>query len=175
VLATQNPIDQEGTYPLPEAQVDRFMFKLLVDYPDRTEEKEIMRRIGFETAVNAAPVIDPEEIAAIAALANAVYMDEKLKDYIVDIVFASRRPADYGIDIGHYIQYGASPRASIFLSQAARAYAFLQGRAYVTPQDIKTVAPSVLRHRIILTYEAEAEDLITDGIIGRLFDSVEVP
>ncbi len=175
VLATQNPIDQEGTYPLPEAQVDRFMFKLLVDYPDRTEEKEIMRRIGFHAPVSAGPVIDPVQIDAIAALAGDVYMDEKLKDYIVDIVFASRRPADYGIDIGHYIQYGASPRATIFLSQAARAYAFLQGRAYVTPQDIKTVAPSVLRHRIILTYEAEAEDLTSETLIGHLFDSVEVP
>ncbi len=175
VLATQNPIDQEGTYPLPEAQVDRFMLKLLVDYPDRTEEKEIMRRIGFEAPVAAGPVIDPAQIAAIADLANRVYVDEKLQDYMVDIVFASRRPGDYGIDIGHYIQYGASPRATIYLSQTARVFAFLQGRAYVTPQDIKTVAPSVLRHRIILTYEAEAEDLTTDHIISHLFDSVEVP
>lgn len=175
VLATQNPIDQEGTYPLPEAQVDRFMFKLLVDYPDRNEEKEIMRRVGFEAAAGAGPVIDPGQIDAIAGLTNAVYVDEKLKDYIVDLVFATRRPADYGIDIAHYIQYGASPRATIFLSQAARAYAFLQGRAYVTPQDIKTVAPGVLRHRIILSYEAEAEDLASDAIIGHIFDSVEVP
>ncbi len=175
VLATQNPIDQEGTYPLPEAQVDRFMFKLLVDYPDRNEEKEIMRRIGFEAAAGAGPVIDPGQIDAIAGLTNAVYVDEKLKDYIVDLVFATRRPADYKIDIAHYIQYGASPRATIFLSQAARAYAFLQGRAYVTPQDIKTVAPGVLRHRIILSYEAEAEDLAPDAIIGQVFDSVEVP
>ncbi len=175
VLATQNPIDQEGTYPLPEAQVDRFMFKLLVDYPDRNEEKEIMRRVGFEAAAGAGPVIDPGQIDAIAGLTNAVYVDEKLKDYIVDLVFATRRPADYGIDIAHYIQYGASPRATIFLSQAARAYAFLQGRAYVTPQDIKTVAPGVLRHRIILSYEAEAEDLAPDAIIGHIFDSVEVP
>jgi MoxR-like ATPase len=175
VLATQNPIDQEGTYPLPEAQVDRFMLKLLVDYPDRTEEKEIMRRIGFEHPVAAGPVIDPAQIAAIADLANGVYVDEKLQDYMVDIVFASRRPGDYGIDIGHYIQYGASPRATIYLSQTARVFAFLQGRAYVTPQDIKTVAPSVLRHRIILTYEAEAEDLTADHIISHLFDSVEVP
>ncbi len=175
VLATQNPIDQEGTYPLPEAQVDRFMFKLLVDYPDRTEEKEIMRRVGFEMPAGAAPVIDPEGIDAIGGLIRAVFMDEKLKDYIVDLVFATRRPADYGIDIAHYIQYGASPRATIFLSETARAYAFLQGRAYVTPQDIKTVAPGVLRHRIILSYEAEAEDLTTDTIIGHIFDSVEVP
>jgi len=175
VLATQNPIEQEGTYPLPEAQVDRFMLKLLINYPDKAEEKQIMNRIGFETPAQVEPVLEPRQLAEIGALINAVYMDDKLKTYIVDIVFASRKPADYGIDISQYIQYGASPRATIFLSLAARAFAFLQGRAYVTPQDVKTVAPGILRHRIILTYEAEAEDITTEQIIGRLFDSVKVP
>lgn len=175
VLATQNPIEQEGTYPLPEAQVDRFMLKLLIDYPDKTEEKEIMKRVGFDAPETVQAVLDPAEISAVGQLINSVYMDEKLRDYIVDLVFATRRPADYSIDVAHYIQYGASPRATIFLSLAARAYAFLQGRAYVTPQDVKTIAPAVLRHRILLTYEAEAEDIDTDQIVGRIFDSVEVP
>jgi MoxR-like ATPase len=175
VLATQNPIEQEGTYPLPEAQVDRFMLKLLIDYPDKTEEKEIMKRVGFEAPNTVKQVLDPANIDAIAAVINSVYMDEKLKDYIVDIVFATRNPRDYHIDIANYIQYGASPRATIFLSLAARAYAFLQARAYVTPQDVKTIAPQVLRHRIILSYEAEAEDITPDQIISQVFDSVEVP
>ncbi|MBN1931287.1 MAG: MoxR family ATPase [Desulfobacterales bacterium] len=175
VMATQNPIEQEGTYPLPEAQVDRFMLKVIIDYPDKTEEKEIMRRVGFENASTVKEVIHPAQLNEIVALIKEIYMDEKLKDYIVDIVFATRKPADYKIDICDYVQFGASPRATIFLSLAARAYAFLQGRAYVTPQDIKTVAPSVLRHRIILSYEAEAEDITTEQIIGHVFDSIEVP
>ncbi len=175
VMATQNPIEQEGTYPLPEAQVDRFMMKLVIGYPDKAEEKEIMRRVGFEAAPEIRQVIDPAQIDEIAGLIRSVYMDEKLRDYIVDIVFASRAPSQYRIDIDGYIQFGASPRATIFLSLAARAFAFLQGRAYVTPQDVKTVAPDVLRHRILLTYEAEAEDITPDHIIGRIFDSVEVP
>lgn len=175
VLATQNPIEHEGTYPLPEAQVDRFMLKLIVNYPTRQEEKEIMRRVGFgpEPAVN--PVIGTAELDSIRSLINRIFVDDKLLDYIVDIVTATRKPADYGIDISGYIQYGASPRATIYLSLAARAYAFLQGRGYVIPQDIKTIAPEVLRHRIILTYEAEAEDVTTDAIITRIFDSVPVP
>ncbi|MCJ7830182.1 MAG: MoxR family ATPase [Desulfobacterales bacterium] len=175
VMATQNPIEQEGTYPLPEAQVDRFMLKILIDYPNKVEEKEIMKRVGFDTQQPVQPVLDPTEINAIGRLINSVYMDEKLKDYIVDLVFATRNPTAYHIDVANYIQFGASPRATIFLSVAARAYAFLQGRAYVTPQDVKTIAPAVLRHRILLTYEAEAEDIDTDRIIGRIFDSVEVP
>ncbi len=175
VLATQNPIEQEGTYPLPEAQVDRFMLKLLIDYPDKREEKEIMKRVGFERPAEIKAVLSPQQLNEIAGLVKDIYMDEKLKDYIIDIVFATRNPKEYHIDIAEYIQFGASPRASIFLSLAARAYAFLQGRAYVTPQDIKTVAPKILRHRIILTYEAEAEDITTDQLIGRIFDSVEVP
>ena len=175
VLATQNPIEQEGTYPLPEAQVDRFMLKLLINYPEKAEEKEIMKRVGFDAPDPVQPVLDPVEISAVGGLINSVYMDEKLKDYIVDLVFATRDPQTYNIDVVQYIQFGASPRATIFLSLAARAYAFLQGRAYVTPQDVKTIAPAVLRHRILLTYEAEAEDIDTDQIIGRIFDSVEVP
>ena len=175
VLATQNPIEQEGTYPLPEAQVDRFMLKVTVDYSSRDEEKEIMRRVGFgpEAAVNR--VITPDQLNAIVQLVKDIYMEEKLRDYIVDLVFATRRPAEYKIDVAPYIRYGASPRATIYLSLAARAYAFLRGRAYVTPQDIKSIAPEILRHRIILTYEAEAEDITTDDIIGRVFDGVKVP
>ena len=175
VLATQNPIEQEGTYPLPEAQVDRFTLKLLIDYPSREEEKEIMNRVGFEAPAAIEPVLESEELDSISQMIHAVYMDEKLKSYIVDIVFASRKPADYGLDIARFIQYGASPRATIFLSLAARAYAFLHGRAYVTPQDVKTITPSVLRHRIIPTYEAEAEDITTEEIVGHLFDGVKVP
>jgi MoxR-like ATPase len=175
VLATQNPIEQEGTYPLPEAQVDRFMLKLLIDYPSRTEEKEIMQRIGFGAPQAIGRIIDSTRFEEIYTLIKNIYMDEKLRDYIVDIIFATRQPSEYQIEIADYIQFGASPRATIFLSLAARAHAFLQGRAYVTPQDIKTIAPAVLRHRILLTYEAEAEDLTTDQMITQIFDSVEVP
>lgn len=175
VMATQNPIEQEGTYPLPEAQVDRFMLKLIIDYPDKAEEKEIMKRVGFDAPTVIEEVISPSILEDMVSLIQQIYVDEKLKDYMVDLVFATRRPVDYGIEIADYIQYGASPRATIYLSQVARAYAFLQGRAYVTPQDIKSIAPDVLRHRIILTYEAEAEDVTTEQIIGHLFDSVPVP
>ena len=175
VLATQNPIEQEGTYPLPEAQVDRFMFKLVLDYPDRVEEKQIMERVGFEAPAQIDAVLSSEQLDAMLALIKAVYMDDKLRDYIVDLVFATRDPAALGMNVADYIQYGASPRATIFLSLAARAYAFLHGRAYVTPQDVKSIAPWVLRHRIIPTYEAEAEDITTDQIIDRIFDSVPVP
>jgi MoxR-like ATPase len=174
-MATQNPIEQEGTYPLPEAQIDRFMLKIIIDYPNKSEEKEIMKRVGFEIPEETKAVITPAQLEEIAGLIKEIYVDEKLKDYMVDLVFATRKPSEYNIDISDYIQFGASPRATIFLSLAARAYAFLQGRAYVTPQDIKAVAPDVLRHRIIMTYEAEAEDITTDQIIGHVFDSVEVP
>ncbi|MDA8141589.1 MAG: MoxR family ATPase [Desulfobacteraceae bacterium] len=175
VLATQNPIEQEGTYPLPEAQVDRFMLKLLIGYPSRQEEKQIMQRIGFEAPALVQAVLTPAQIDAVGRLINSIYMDDKLRDYIVALVFATREPEKLDADIAGYIQYGASPRATIFLSLAARAYAFLNGRAYVTPQDVKTIAPLVLRHRIIPTYEAEAEDITTDQIISRIFDSVPVP
>jgi len=175
VLATQNPIEQEGTYPLPEAQVDRFMLKLVIDYPDKPEEKEIMQRVGFDELPEVKQVLDRTQLEEIVSLIRTIYMDDKVRDYIVDIVHATRKPGDYDIDITDYIQYGGSPRATIFLSLAARAYAFLQGRAYVTPQDVKTVAPDILRHRIILSYEAEAEDISTEQIISRIFDSVPVP
>ncbi len=175
VLATQNPIEQEGTYPLPEAQVDRFMLKLLIDYPSQAEEKQIMQRIGFEAPAEVAAVLTPAQIDEIQGLINAVFMDDKLRDYIVALIFATRQPQELGSDIADYIQYGASPRATIFLSLAARAYAFLHGRSYVTPQDVKTIAPLVMRHRIIPTYEAEAEDITTDQIISRIFDVVPVP
>lgn len=175
VLATQNPIEQEGTYPLPEAQVDRFMFKLQVGYPTKAEEKEIMKRVGFEPPEPVKPVITTSEIEEIHGLIHGIYMDEKLKDYLVDLVYATREPKDLDGDLAAWIRFGASPRATIFLSLAARAWAFLQGRTYVTPQDVKQIAPDVLRHRIIASYEAEAEEISTDQIIERLFERVEVP
>jgi MoxR-like ATPase len=175
VMATQNPIEQEGTYPLPEAQVDRFMLKLKVGYPGRREEKQIMQRIAGRTLEKIEAVVTPQQILEVRSVADRIYIDEKLQDYIVEIVCATREPNVFGIDIEHLIQFGASPRASIYLNQAARAYAFLQGRGYVTPQDIKTIGRDVLRHRIILSYEAEAENLTTDDIITRIFDTIEVP
>jgi MoxR-like ATPase len=175
VMATQNPIEQEGTYPLPEAQVDRFMLKLKVIYPSKAEEKEIMKRIAGRTLEIIQPVATPEEILAIRKVVDQIYIDEKLQDYIVEVVFATREPKVFGIDMEHLIHFGASPRASIYLNQAARAYAFLQGRGYVTPQDIKSIGRDVLRHRIIVSYEAEAENLTTDDIITNIFDNIEVP
>ena len=175
VMATQNPIEQEGTYPLPEAQVDRFMLKLKVIYPSKAEEKEIMKRIAGRTLEIIQPVATPEEILAIRKVVDQIYIDEKLQDYIVEVVFATREPKVFGIDMEHLIHFGASPRASIYLNQAARAYAFLQGRGYVTPQDIKSIGRDVLRHRIIVSYEAEAENLTTDDIITKIFDNIEVP
>lgn len=176
VLATQNPIEQEGTYPLPEAQVDRFMLKLILDYPNKKEEKEIMNRMAvtdYELQVQA--VVESDEIIKAREVVNRIYIDEKVKDYILDIVFASREPEQYGLDIKDYIQYGASPRATIYLTVAAKAYAFIKGRGYVTPQDVKTVGRDVLRHRVIVSYEAEAEDLTSEDIIRKIFDQVEVP
>jgi MoxR-like ATPase len=175
VLATQNPLEQEGTYPLPEAQVDRFMLKVLIDYPDKNQELEILKKNSFQQQDEIQPVINCEELASMAGLMEQIYVDEKLKEYIVDLVFATRKPLEYGMDLGQYIEFGASPRASIFLAKAARVNAFLSGRAYVTPQDIKVVGPNVLRHRILLSFEAEAEDITTEEIITTLFDSVEVP
>ena len=175
VMATQNPIEQEGTYPLPEAQVDRFMLKLRINYPNKAEEKEIIKRVSDRADETINKVATPEQIRKAREVAGKIYMDEKLLDYIVEIVFATREPKVFGIDIESLIQYGASPRASIYLAQAAKAYAFLQGRGYVIPQDIKTIGPDVLRHRVILSYEAEAEDLTSDDIITRIFDNVEVP
>ena len=176
VLATQNPIEQEGTYPLPEAQVDRFMLKLVLDYPNKKEEKEIMNRMAVtDYELQVQPVVEPDEILKARTVVNRIYIDEKVKDYILDIVFASREPEQYSLDIKDYIQYGASPRATIYLAVAAKAYAFIKGRGYVTPQDVKTVGKDVLRHRVIVSYEAEAEDLTSEDIIQKIFDQVEVP
>jgi len=176
VLATQNPIEQEGTYPLPEAQVDRFMLKLSIDYPSKDEERQIMDRMA-ETGkqIYTQPVVTPEQILKARKVVDTVYMDEKIKNYIVDLVFATRDPKLYKIDVADLIQYGASPRASIYLNIAAKAYAFLQGRGYVTPQDVKTIGMDVLRHRVIVSYEAEAEDMTSETIIKRIFDEVPVP
>ena len=176
VLATQNPIEQEGTYPLPEAQIDRFMLKLKVQYPEKREELMILRRmakISPDTAVE--PIVTPEDIVRLRMLTDEVYMDEKIEEYIVDIVQASRTPREYGLDLEGLIQYGASPRATIYLTLAARGYAFLQGRGYVTPQDVKSIGMDVLRHRVIVSYEAEAEEKTSEDIVQAIFDTVEVP
>ncbi|MBI5179284.1 MAG: MoxR family ATPase [Nitrospinae bacterium] len=172
VMATQNPIEQEGTYPLPEAQVDRFMFKLLLGYPSREEEMAIVKRMSVKTTLNVEQVVTHEELEKARAVIDAIYVDEKIHRYILDLVFATRKPETKMADI---IEYGASPRASIYLAQAAKAHAFLRHRGFVTPDDIKAVGPDILRHRIIPTYEAEAEGLNTDGIIRRVFEAVPVP
>ncbi|HVM62035.1 MAG TPA: MoxR family ATPase [Verrucomicrobiae bacterium] len=176
VLATQNPIEQEGTYPLPEAQVDRFMLKLSIQYPSKQEEREIMDRMA-ETGkqIVTQPVVTPDQILKARKVVDAVYMDEKIKNYIVDLVHATREPGEYKIDVARLIQYGASPRATIYLTVAAKAYAFLQGRGYVTPQDVKTIGMDVLRHRVIVSYEAEAEEMTSEDVIKRIFDEVPVP
>ena len=176
VLATQNPIDQEGTYPLPEAQLDRFIMKLKIDYPDKTEERQILDRMAKTNPkldVNA--VVSPDDIADVKTVVDQIYIDDKVKDYIVDIVQASREPEQYGLQISQFINYGASPRATIFLAVAAKANAFLQKRGYVTPQDVKTIGMDVLRHRVIVSYEAEAEDKTSEDIVQMIFDSIEVP
>ncbi|MBN2537632.1 MoxR family ATPase [candidate division WOR-3 bacterium] len=176
VLATQNPIEQEGTYPLPEAQTDRFLLKLRVGYPSKEEEKQIIERMTTGTEPQAGPVVEPSAILRARALCNRVYVDAKLKDYILDLVFATRFPKDHGLDdLESLIRYGASPRASIYLVTAARAMAFLRRRGFVIPEDIKELAPDVLRHRVILSYEAEAEELSTDDIVRRVLERVEVP
>jgi MoxR-like ATPase len=175
VMATENPIEQEGTYPLPEAQVDRFMLKLLVTYPNKKEEKQILERMTEPSELIVEPVVTPTAIRSARGVVGEVYMDEKVKDYIVDLVFATRKPEDYQLDTKDLVQYGASPRGTIFLAKAARAHAFVSGRGYVTPEDVKSVGLDVLRHRIILTYEAEAENVTTEEIIRRVFDKVMVP
>ncbi|GMT97029.1 MoxR family ATPase [Corallococcus caeni] len=176
VLATQNPIEQEGTYPLPEAQVDRFMLKVKVGYPTRDEEKVIMDRMSGGSSPKAQRVIALEHLVRARELVHSIYMDEKVKEYILNVVFATREPARYGLkDLADYIQFGASPRATISLAQAARAHAFLRHRGFVTPEDVKAIAFDVLRHRIAMTYEAEAEELTQEKIIQRVFDRVEVP
>jgi MoxR-like ATPase len=175
VLATQNPIEQEGTYPLPEAQIDRFMLKIKVGYPSTEEEKEIMNRVYAGAAENISGVVGVSDIDSAKAAMRSIHMEEKIMDYIVQLSGATRAPEDFGLDIGSMISYGASPRASIWLGMAARAHAFLNGRGYVTPQDVKTMAPDVLRHRIIVSYEAEAEGKTTDDLIEVLLERIEVP
>ena len=175
VLATQNPIEQEGTYPLPEAQIDRFMLKLKIDYPDIKEERQILDLMSRDEAIRIDKVVSPADILRVRQVVKDVYMDDRIKDYIVQLVFASRRPQDFRIDLKDLIQFGASPRATIFLAQAARAHAFIKGRGYVTPEDVKAIGMDVLRHRIILTYEAEAEEVTTESIVSRIFDAVQVP
>ena len=176
VLATQNPIEQEGTYPLPEAQVDRFMLKVIVGYPTRAEERQIMEQMSTtspELTVQA--VTTPQELLAARQTVSEIYLDEKIKDYILDLVFATRDPKAYHLDLAPMIQYGGSPRASIYLALAAKAYAFMQGRGYVVPQDVKSIGLDVLRHRIIPTYEAEAEGLTSEALLKRSFEQVPVP
>ena len=176
VLATQNPIEQEGTYPLPEAQVDRFMLKLSVGYPSRMEELEIMRRMSGAVPPEAAPVVSPEEVRRARDAVQDIYMDPKIQRYIVDIVFATRTPGECGMDeLVDLVSFGASPRASIFLARAARAHAFLDHRAYVTPEDVRAIGLDVLRHRVILTYEAEAEEVTAEDVVRKVLNNVEVP
>jgi len=176
VLATQNPIEQEGTYPLPEAQIDRFMMKLRVGYPTRDEEKEIMRRMASGIAIPVDVVAGPAAILEARRRIAELYMDERVVDYIVEIVHVTRSPGDAGLnDLIPLIEFGASPRATIALAQASRAHAFLRGRTFVTPDDVKAVAPDVLRHRVLTTFEAEAEDVTSDGIVKRVLATVESP
>ncbi len=177
VLATQNPIEQEGTYPLPEAQVDRFMLKLTTTYPRKEEELEILNRMTSGEPAEVEQVVSLEDIVRARSIINRVYMDDKIKQYIVDIVFATRNPEDYGelAEIRDLVEYGASPRATIYLATAARAHAFLRRRGYVTPEDVKSIGMDVMRHRVIVTYEAEAEDMTSEQILQRVFDCVEIP
>jgi MoxR-like ATPase len=176
VLATQNPIEQEGTYTLPEAQVDRFMLKLKVTYPSRDEERLIMDRMTTGKSIEIRPVVTPREILDARAIVSEIYVDEKLKNYILDLVFASRNPEKYRLEsLKSLIAYGGSPRATLCLVQAAKAFAFLQGRGYVTPEDVKSIGPDVLRHRVLLTYEAEAENMTSEDVVAKLFAAVEVP
>jgi len=177
VLATQNPIEQEGTYPLPEAQVDRFMLKVKVDYPTKDEELKILKRMSYTNKViKVQQIISPEELLRARQVVDEVYLDEKIEYYIVDIIDATRNPEDHNLaDLKNLIQFGASPRATIYLTVAAKALAFLQGRGYVTPQDIKTIGMDVLRHRVIVSYEAEAEEKTSEDVIKMIFDEIEVP
>ncbi|MCJ7813494.1 MoxR family ATPase [bacterium] len=176
VMATQNPIEQEGTYPLPEAQVDRFMMKLSIDYPTPDEELEIMRRmsVGPEPRLNA--VVSPKDIIKARSVVEDIYIDPKIEQYIVDIVFATRNPKDFGLEeLNDLIAYGASPRASIYLAKTAKAHAFLQQRGYVTPEDVRAIGMDVLRHRVIVTYEAEAEEMSPEDVVRKVLNKIEVP
>ncbi len=176
VLATQNPIEQEGTYPLPEAQVDRFMLKLKIDYPTKDDERRILDRMAFTDAdLDVEPVVTPADVLHAREVVDEIYVDDKVRDYIVDIVLATRTPGQYGLDIANLIEWGASPRATIYLTLAAKARAFLEGRGYVTPQDVKSIGMDVLRHRVIITYEAEAEERTSEDVVKQIFDHIQVP
>lgn len=176
VLATQNPIEQEGTYPLPEAQVDRFMLKLSIGYPTRDEELEIMRRMSGAQVPKVEPVVTPADIVRARTLVGEVYIDEKVENYIVDIVFATRNPKEHGLDeLQGLIAFGASPRASIYLHQASKAHAFLRRRGYVTPEDVRSIGMDILRHRILVTYEAEAEEVTSEDVVRKVLNKIEVP
>ena len=176
VLATQNPIEQEGTYPLPEAQIDRFMLMIKVGYPSREEERQIMDRMTSGKSIEIRTVATEADIVKARAVVDQIYIDDKIKDYIIDIIFATREPGSFGLkELTDFIEYGASPRASIFLNQAARAHAFSRHRGYVTPEDVKAVAPDILRHRIVLTYEAEAEERSSEDLIQVILDKIEIP
>jgi len=176
VLATQNPIEQEGTYPLPEAQVDRFMMKLKITYPNRDEELQILDRMAYtEKLIEVEPIVSPEDVLQARTVVDEIYIDDKIKEYIVDIVFATREPKKYGLELEQYIEYGASPRATLYLTVLSKAYAFLQRRGYVTPQDVKSIGMDVLRHRVIISYEAEAEDMTSEDIVQKVFDEIQVP
>jgi MoxR-like ATPase len=177
VMATQNPLEQEGTYPLPEAQVDRFMLKLLIKYPPREEEKLILNRMVRSDSIEVKPVVSPEEILEMRELVKDIYVEDKINEYILDLVFATRNPQQFRNlnSLADLIECGASPRATIYLAQAAKAHAFLNHRGYVTPDDVKAIGKDILRHRIILTYEAEAEQISQEDIVNRLFDEIEVP
>ncbi len=176
VLATQNPLEQEGTYQLPEAQLDRFMLKLRVGYPSKVEERQILDLMATSAPnLKVMPIIDPADVIRARDIVNSIYVDDRVKDYIVDVVFATREPATYKLKLDGMIRYGASPRATIALTLAARARAFMAGRGYVTPQDVKSVGPDVLRHRIIVSYEAEAEEVTSEVIIEKIFAGLAVP
>jgi len=175
VFATQNPIEQEGTYPLPEAQIDRFMLKIKIDYPDKKDEKEIMERMAGHEPQEVSSIVSPKDIIKAREIVSEIYIDEKVKDYIVDLVYATRNPEEYSLDIKNLVAYGASPRASIYLNIASKAHAFIRGRGFVTPEDVKIVGMDILRHRIIVTYEAEAEEVTSEDIVKRVFDQIEVP
>ena len=176
VMATQNPIEQEGTYPLPEAQIDRFLLKVRVTYPSRSEEREIVERVTAGPEIQLKPVLGKKELFRLQSVFKMIYIDERIKEYIVNLVFATRSPAKAGMaKLKNLIQFGASPRASIYLTETARALAFIRGRGYVTPEDVKTIGRDVLRHRIILSYEAEAEELTSDDLITEIFNHVVVP
>jgi len=176
VMATQNPIEQEGTYPLPEAQIDRFMLKIAIGYPNKDEELEIMRRMTKKEIPQVSSVVTPQEIIRARSVVHDVYIDEKIEKYIIDIVFATRNPEEYGLgELKDLISYGASPRASIYLTMASKAHAFLRHRGYVTPEDVRSIGMDVLRHRVIVTYEAEAEEITAEDVVRKILNKIEVP